>query len=93
MNEGLGCTVVDNAMKQTNKQKSEQKKASNRRMLIFLGVSISLLGIGGYLLLTYDPKSVAQKFYEDRKSAQYYQEYRESQSAEKKAERNIFLQD
>ncbi len=80
-------------MKKNNKEKDNEKENSNKRLLIFLGISISLLGIGGYLLLTYEPKSMAQKFYEDRKSVQYYQEYRDSQSNKKKAERNIFLQD
>ncbi len=84
---------MDNAMKKSNNKKVNEKEASNKRLLIFLGVSISLLGIGGYLLLTYEPKSTAQKFYEDRKDVEYYQQYRDSQSAKKKAERNIFLQD
>jgi len=85
--------VMDNAMKKSNKAKDNEKEASNKRLFIFLGVSISLLIIGGYLLLTYEPKSTAQKFYEDRKDVEYYQQYRDSQSAKKKAERNIFLQD
>jgi len=84
---------MDNAMKKSNKAKDNEKEASNKRLMIFLGISISLLVIGGYLLLTYEPKSTAQKFYEDRKDVEYYQQYRDSQSAKKKAERNIFLQD
>jgi len=85
--------VMDNAMKKSNKTKDNEKNESNKRLMIFLGISISLLIIGGYLLLTYEPKSTAQKFYEDRKDVEYYQQYRDSQSAKKKAERNIFLQD
>ena len=84
---------MDNAMKKNNKEKDNEKEASNKRLLIFLVISISLLSVGGYLMITHEPKSVAQKFYEDRKSEQYYQQYRDSQSAKKKAERNIFLQD
>ncbi len=68
---------MDNAMKKNSKEKDNEKEASNKRLLIFLAVAVSLLGIGAYLLLTHEPKSVAQKFYEDRKSVQYYQEYRD----------------
>ncbi len=74
------------------KQDSNQDK-SKKTLYIFIAISLGLLAIGAYLLLTYQPKTVAQQFYEDRKSVQYYQEYRDSQSNKKKAERNIFLQD
>ena len=84
---------MDSTMKKSNKEKDNEKGISNNRLLLLLVVSISLLSVGAYLLLSHEPKSVAQKFYEDRKSEEYYQQHRDSQSAKKKAERNIYLQD
>ncbi len=74
------------------KKKNSDQDKSKKNLYIFIVISMGLLAIGAYLLLTYQPKTVAQKFYEDRKDVEYFQESRESQSNKKKAERNIFLQ-
>jgi flagellar basal body-associated protein FliL len=72
--------------------KSKEKDGLNKRLVILLGVSITLLLVGAYLLVSYEPRTKAGQFYHDRKSVEYHQEYRDSQSNKKKAESNIFLQ-
>ncbi len=84
---------MDNTMKKDNKESDDSEKGLNKRLIIFLAVSITLLIIGGYLLISHEPKTEAEKFYHDRKNVEYHQQYRESRSNKKKAERNIFLQD
>ncbi len=85
--------VMDNTMKKDDDKSKEHEKVLKKRLIIFLAVSISLLIIGGYLLFTHESKTDAEKFYHDRKNAQYHQEYRESRGSKEKSERNIFLQD
>lgn len=69
------------------------KDPAIRNRIILLAVLFCVLGAIAYLFLTYEPKSVAQKFYEDRQRAEDYYENKEQDSAKKRAERNIFLQD
>ncbi len=78
--------------KTMNKKNTDQEK-SKKGLIIFIAVSLTLLAVGAFLLITYQPKSVAERFYENRKSELYYQEHRDAQSNKRKAERNIFLQD
>ncbi len=80
-------------MKKNEGKSKDNEKGLDKRLIILLAVTISLLIMGGYLLFTHESKTDAEKFYHDRKNAQYHQEYRESRGSKEKSERNIFLQD
>ena len=72
---------------------NKPKKASEKLPIKFL-ISVSILfGLSVYAMLTYEPKPIAQSFYEKRKNVDVYDVYKNTDSAKKKAERNIFLQD
>ncbi|MEH6344101.1 MAG: hypothetical protein V7785_03360 [Bermanella sp.] len=74
-------------------KKLSPEEQTIRNRFILLAVLIGVLGAIVYLFLTYEPKSVAQKFYEDRQNARDYYQGKDNESAKKRAERNIFLQD
>ncbi len=78
-----------------NKAKVNHKKkvASLVKPAIFIGVFTGLMAFAAYSFLTYDPEPIAQEFFENRKMGKDYQDLKDKESAKKKAQRNIFLQD
>ncbi len=75
---------------------NSKKKSVNSKNKLPVKVLISasiLLGLAIYAMLTYEPKPIAHNFYENRKKVDTYEVYKNTDSAKKKAERNIFLQD
>ncbi|MEH6347811.1 MAG: hypothetical protein V7785_22135 [Bermanella sp.] len=69
------------------------KKAGNLvKPIIFLLIFTGIMSLAAYSFLTYNPEPIAQKFFENRKMGKDYQDYKDEDSAKKKAERNIFLQ-
>ncbi len=75
------------------KKQLSPKEKTIRNRLIISACLIIVLGAIAYLFLTYEPRSVAQKFYEDRQNARDYYQGKDNESSKKRAERNIFLQD
>ncbi len=75
-----------------NSKKKSATSAEKLPVKFLVSVSI-LLGLAIYTMLTYEPKPIAQSFYEKRKNVDTYEVYKNTDSAKKKAERNIFLQD
>jgi hypothetical protein len=61
--------------------------------LIFVTLCLLVLFAMALAFLYYEPEPLAEDFYKARKSVNDYHQYEESDSAKKKAERNVFLQD
>ncbi len=78
-----------------NKTKTKlKKKTANRiKLVIFLLTFSGIMAFAAYNFFTYDPEPIAQEFFENRKMGKDYQDYKDKESAKKKAERSIFLQD
>ncbi len=76
-------------------QKNNQKKKAGIlvKPILFLLIFTGIMAMAAYSFFTYNPEPIAQKFFENRKMAKDYQDYKDEDSAKKKAERNIFLQD
>ena len=81
-------------MNNTAKNQNEHKNASatQKSFLKFIAGVIVLILLGLIFHYSQDKPPIAQKFFEDRKSPESYHEYKDNESAKKKAERNIFLQ-
>jgi CHASE3 domain sensor protein len=76
-------------------QETKTEQSERKGLLIFVGVVVVLVGLGVLFHLNTDQstKSV-QTYFEKRKMPEDYHQYKkEEESAKKKAERNIFLQD
>jgi len=72
----------------------QKKKTANRiKLVIFLVTFAGIMAFAAYSFLTYDPEPIAQEFFENRKMGKNYQDLKDKESAKKKAQRNIFLQD
>lgn len=80
-------------MKNSAKQDKAVQSATQKSFIKFLFVTIVLITLGVVFHYSQDKPPLAQKFFEDRKSPESYHEYKENETAKKKAERNIFLQD
>ena len=78
-------------MSRQNNQKQEVRNLV--KSIIFLVIFTGIMALSAYSFFTYDPDPIAQNFFENRKMAKDYQDYKNEDSAKKKAERNIFLQD
>lgn len=76
-----------------SKQELESKK-QRKSLIIMVSVISVLVGLGVYFHLNTDQSMKStEAFFEARKSPEQYYEYKEAEeSAKKKAERNIFLQ-
>ena len=79
-----------NKAKQANTSK---KLGSLIKYGVFLAVFSGIMVFAAYSFISHNPKPIAQKFFENRKMGQDYQDYKDNESAKKKAERNVFLQD
>lgn len=80
-------------MKNSAEQDKAVQSATQKSFIKFLFVTIVLITLGVLFHYSQDKPPLAQKFFEDRKSPESYHEYKENETAKKKAERNIFLQD
>lgn len=82
--------MTDSADNHANKVKLT---ATQKSFIKFITVTILIISFALIYHFTDDKEPLAQKFFENRKTPQTYSEYKETESAKKKAERNIFLQD
>lgn len=86
--------VNGNSANSKEKNEKSEKNKQLKSLVIFISVVTLLVGCGVYFHLNTDqsnPKTEA--FFEARKNPESYHEYKaEEESAKKKAERNIFLQ-
>ena len=78
--------------KQEKKIKSSEE-ITKRNRIIFIACVAGVLVFAAIYMMNYEPPSMAESFYESRKSVESYDEYQDMDSAKKKAERNVFLQD
>lgn len=79
-------------MKNTAEHDKTSHSASQKSLIKFILITLTLITLGLIFHYSQDKPPVAQKFFEDRKSPESYHEYKDNESAKKKAERNIFLQ-
>ena len=86
--------VNGNSANSKEKNENSEKNKQLKSLVIFISVVTVLVSCGVYFHLNTDqsnPKTEA--FFEARKNPESYHEYKaEEESAKKKAERNIFLQ-
>lgn len=80
--------------KAPSKKQLQETQQQRKTLAIMLGVISALVGFGVYHHLNSDQSMKStEAFFEARKSPEKYYEYKEAEeSAKKKAERNIFLQ-
>lgn len=88
----------DNDKKSQNKLKTNPDKDNQQHIKILIKsllIIMSLIAIGLYFHLNREePFAKSEVFFESRKTPESFFEYKEEeQTAKKKAERNIFLQD
>lgn len=78
-----------------SKLKDKPQDSHTKALLIFLLIIFGLLSVGLIYYFQNDQNfQSTESFFENRKGVQEYHEYKESEeSAKKRAERNIFLQD
>ena len=82
-------------------KKMPSSLTGKEKRLLPLFVFAAVMVLATYLFLTYEPKSITQKFYESRLGVDVSQEYigveiyqdYDMAKAKKLAERNIYLQD
>ena len=89
----LDTAKTDNEQKEgTGKNKSKPKSLGILKMVAFLAISMAVVTYAGFYFMNYQPTPIAEKFYADRKGVADYQKYKDSESAKKKAEKNVYLQ-
>ena len=76
----------------TGKKRSRPKELGTLKIVVFLAISMALVTYSAHYFINYQPTPVAEKFFADRKDVVDYQKYKDSESAKKKAEKNIYLQ-
>jgi len=76
----------------TEKVVAKPKKSGTLKVVVFIAISLAVVTYAGFYFMTYQPTPIAEKFYADRKGVVEYQKYKDSESAKKKAQKNIYLQ-
>ena len=79
--------------KKQDKETKSPEEIAKRKKLIFIASVTGVLVLAAVYMINYEPQSLAESFYENRKSVESYNEYKGNESAKSKAERNVFLQD
>lgn len=81
------------AKKKQDKEEKSPEELAKRNKIIFIASVAGILILAAVYMLNYEPPSLAENFYESRKSVESYNEYKDNDSSKRKAERNVFLQD
>ena len=89
----MSSNIPEEKAAKLSKQEIESQK-QRKSLIIMVAVIAAHVGLGVYFHLNTDQSMKStEAFFEARKSPEEYYEYKESEeSAKKKAERNIFLQ-
>ncbi len=81
------------AKKKQDKEAKSPEELAKRNKIIFIASVAGILVFAAVYMMNYEPPSLAEDFYKNRKSVDSYNEYKNSDDAKSKAERNVFLQD